>query len=108
MAKSDFLMCTSRTLDDGDAEGVPNVILEAMASGLPVMSTISGSIGEVVSDRTAYVIESDESFQSMVKAAIDSPEDRLKRVHAARSLVEANWDSKTLIEARVSYFTRFQ
>jgi glycosyltransferase involved in cell wall biosynthesis len=36
--------------DEGDRDGIPNVILEAMASGLPVVSTPVSGIPEVVRD----------------------------------------------------------
>lgn len=37
--------------EEGDRDGIPNVILEAMASGLPVISTPVSGIPEVVRDR---------------------------------------------------------
>jgi len=44
-----FLHC-SVTARDGDVEGIPNVVVEAAATGLPVVATRHGGIGEVVED----------------------------------------------------------
>ena len=49
-ANSDVLVVPSVVAQNGDRDGVPNVILEAMAVGLPVVATGAGGIGEVVID----------------------------------------------------------
>ena len=50
IASADMLVLPSRRLPDGDRDGIPNVILEAMALGVPVVTTDAGAAGEVVAD----------------------------------------------------------
>jgi len=49
-ASADIFVAPSITAQDGDQEGVPTAIMEAMASGLPVIASDSGGIGQIVQD----------------------------------------------------------
>lgn len=48
--RADIFVHHSITTRDGNTEGIPNAIMEAMASGLPVLSTIHAGIPELVID----------------------------------------------------------
>lgn len=50
MKEADILLAPSVTSKDGDQEGTPTVVIEALARGLPVLSTWHSGIPELVQD----------------------------------------------------------
>jgi glycosyltransferase involved in cell wall biosynthesis len=47
---SDLLVVASEVAPDGDRDGLPNVVVEALSQGLPVVATHAGAIPELVVD----------------------------------------------------------
>lgn len=85
--ESDILVLTS------DYEGTPNVVLEAMASGLPVVATKVGGVPEVVQDGVTGYLADPEDEDSMVEALlrlIHQPSLRAEMGALARVYVEQN------------------
>ena len=71
-------------------EGMSNVILEAMASGLPVLaSRVGGNIDLVQDGQTGYLfdLDSSRSFQDAFTAIVDNPETARKMGINARQFV---------------------
>jgi sugar transferase (PEP-CTERM/EpsH1 system associated) len=73
------------------SEGLSNVILEAMAAGLPVVATDVGGAGELVQpDRTGILVSSNdaEAMAAALLKLVRSPETRLAMGGAARASAE--------------------
>lgn len=90
----------SITVTSGDAEGTPNTIKEAHASGLPVVSTSNGGIPEIVVDQvTGFLVEEgdvDGMANAMITLAKD-PELARKMGLAGRSWVEEHFSMEKSI-----------
>ena len=61
MGRAAVFAMPSRVAAGGDRDGIPNVVLEAMAAGLPVVATKVSGIPEAVShDTTGLLVEPDD------------------------------------------------
>ena len=56
MRRALLLAVPSRTAAGGDSEGLPTVIMEAMALGVPVIATRHAGIPEIISDRVTGLL----------------------------------------------------
>ncbi len=82
---------------DGNREGVPNALLEAMATGLPVVATRHGGIPEAVQDNVSgrLLDEGDASgIADALERYFDQPETLLAAGQAARSAVETGFSQE--------------
>lgn len=97
-----FVMPCIQT-DDGDVDGIPNVLLEAMAMKLPVISTKVSAIPELIDDQKNGVLvspnEQDELFEAIIKL-LSSPGKQEELGELGRQTVLSEFD----IEKNVDQF----
>lgn len=80
---------------DGDRDGIPNVLVEAAATGVPIVSTAVSGIPELVRDgETGLVVpERDpKALAAAIERLLDSPELRKELSARARAHVEECFD----------------
>jgi glycosyltransferase involved in cell wall biosynthesis len=98
MRRASVLAAPSLTAADGDAEGLPNVVVEAAASGLPVVATHHSGIPEAVEEGgTGFLVpEGDAGALAAGLAAALSAGPAMGR--AARALAERKFDRRRQAE----------
>ena len=97
LGKSHLFVHPSETGSDGNQEGVPNSMLEAMATGLPVFATTHGGIPEAIEDNVSGVLVPEGDHASLARALLTAATEpgRLAEIsRAARDAVIAKFDQR--------------
>lgn len=93
--RADLFALAPRITDDGDRDGIPNVILEAMATGVPVVSSAISGIPELVEDeRTGLLAPPNDAAALALAMArlLSDPKLGQRLAAAARARLEQSFD----------------
>ncbi|NSW95274.1 MAG: glycosyltransferase family 4 protein [Bacteroidales bacterium] len=90
-------------------EGHPYVIIEAMAAGLPIISTDQGAITESVIDGVnGFIVKPNcpEEIADRLRYLIENPKERLRMGRESRRLYEENFTEEKMVERLAEVFNK--
>jgi len=107
LKKSHIFIAPSVTAKSGDQDAPVNVLKEAMAIGLPVISTYHGGIPELIQDNISgfLVPERDaDAIAEKISYLLDNSQIWVPITQAARLQVEENYDLHKLNDELVDIY----
>jgi len=107
--QADAFVLGCEVAPNGDRDGIPNVLLESMAVGVPVVATAVSAIPELVEDgRTGLLVPPKDpaGLADAVERVITDASLRSRLIPAARRQVQRHFDNRKLIEQLVDIYRR--
>lgn len=108
MREADIFVLPCVEAKDGDRDGIPVVLMEAMACGLPVISGDIAPIHELVHDKETGLMVSAADHAALANALLTLICDddlRLRLGTAGRALVEAEFSQAANVERLTRFFS---
>ena len=102
MRSHDIFIMPSVQTENGDRDGIPNVIMEALSCGMPVVATDVCGVGEVIRDgETGYLIPQRDpaALADAIRRMLSDREAALRMAQTGRELVFRMFDTETNIAA---------
>jgi glycosyltransferase involved in cell wall biosynthesis len=98
-----------RVLEDGDRDGIPNVLVEAMAAGVPVVTTAVSGIPELVQDGVNGLVVPPDDPERLADAVLRLHADpglRARLSTSGRRHVQEHFDGEVLAAQVADLFLR--
>ena len=83
--ESHVFLHPSETGPDGNQEGVPNSMLEAMATGLAVFATSHGGIPEAIENGVSGMLVPERDHKALARALLEAVQDRALLARVAKA-----------------------
>lgn len=109
MSQSDVVVVPSVTSQSGEMEGLPVVIMEAMATGIPVISTQHSGIPEIViNNQTGFLVpeKSPEAIAAALQKIVEKRCDMEALIDSAHNLVNQQFNIDAVAKMRLQLFSQ--
>ena len=106
--EADVFLAPSVTAPNGDEEGIPVALMEAMAAGLPVVASRHSGIPELVAHGHSGLLAAERDVSGLAAALgalLDSPEQRRAMGLEGRARVLADYEIETQNDRLVELFS---
>lgn len=109
MRKADIFCLPSVTTKDGDHEGIPNALKEAMATGLPVVTTRHAGIPELVTHKKDGLLVKERDVKGLarnIRKLIRKPSLRIRLGKNGRKKVKRLFNSRRQVRRLQSIYAK--
>ncbi|NNG00292.1 MAG: glycosyltransferase [Desulfobacteraceae bacterium] len=106
----DVFVLGCKVAADGDRDGIPNVLVESMAMGVPVVATRVSAIPELVAhNRTGLLVDQEQpqALADAIERLLTDAELYRQVISAAKEKVESEFDNGLLIRDLVDIYHRY-
>ena len=104
----DLFVLACEIAGNGDRDGIPNVLVESLAMGVPALSTRVSAIGEILlHGRTGYTVAPSDP-QAMAEAILHLVRDedlRRSLISSGKAWVAAHFDNRQLLSELAAIFS---
>lgn len=104
---SHLFIAPSVTAENGDQEGIPNVLKEAMCLGMPVISTYHSGIPELIEDGVSGFLVPERDVDALAEKLnylIENPQVWIEMGSSGRAYVEKHYNSEKLNDQLVEIY----
>lgn len=98
--QADAFVLGCRVMGNGDRDGIPNVLAESMAMGVPVVATTVSALPELVEDGISGLLvppDDPEAMADALERTLTDQDLRRRMIPAARDKVRQRFDNQRLI-----------
>lgn len=106
--ESDLFACPSVRAQDGDMDGIPTVLMEAMAAGLPVLTTDLSGIPDLVEDNVTGFVSTatPQAIAARIRSFYKLPDIAVETViRNAYQRIEQDYNTEHLVENLLRVWT---